>query len=52
VPYISQVNEESRKLQVMALFKDRVVVSVVGENITTDQLWEGVKALNIPALIE
>jgi hypothetical protein len=50
--HISKEDEENQTSQIMALFKDRIVLYASGENVTAVQMWEAIKTLNVGAIID
>lgn len=52
VDHVIQKDGEGKKSQLLSLFKDRVIVSAVAENVTDDQFWETVKLLKVSELAE
>lgn len=52
VHHISKENKEKKTSELMSVFKDRIVLYALGENMTAEQLWEGVKALDIGSIIK
>jgi hypothetical protein len=52
VHHISKEDEDNKTSQILSLFKDRIVVQASGENMTAEQLWEGIKALDIATIIK
>lgn len=52
ISYVSRYDENTKQSQILSLFKERIVLMAKGENMTAAQLWEGIKALNVGAIIE
>ena len=50
--HISKEDKETHSTQIMALFKDRIVLYGSGENMTAEQMWEAIKKLNVEKLIK
>ncbi len=52
VNYVSRYDDNAKQSQILSLFKDRIVLQARGENMTAEQLWESIKALDIASIIE
>lgn len=50
VHHISKYDENTKTTHIMSVFKDRIVLIAKGENMSPEQLWKGVKILNIETL--
>lgn len=50
--HISKEDPELKTAQIMAVFKDRIVLYASGENITAVQLWEAIKTIEIGSIIK
>lgn len=50
VHYASIYNEREKSFKIMSLFNERIILDVVGYNITEQQLWEAIKALDIASI--
>ncbi len=52
VNYVTRYDDNAKQSQILSVFKDRIVLQASGENMTAEQLWEGIKALDIASIIE
>ncbi|WP_033957409.1 hypothetical protein [Psychroserpens jangbogonensis] len=50
--HISKEDKENKTSQIMALFKDRIVLYASGENVTSEELWDYIKKLKVEKLLK
>ena len=52
VHHISKEDKDNKTSQILSVFKDRIVLQAKGVNMTAEQLWQGVKELDIASIIK
>lgn len=50
--YVSKYDEDAKQSQILSVFNDRIVLQALGENMTAEQLWEAIKALDVTTIAE
>lgn len=52
VHHISKEDKDNKTSQILSVFKGSIVLQAKGENMSAEQLWKGIKALDVAAIVD